>query len=196
MDASTSFKQIERRAYLSLFEDGLWDILLGLFLAGWGLALRLDMAWLTGAFFVILYPAVLGLKRSLTYPRSGYVRIAGAQRQKMKMVVLGLVLFFAGLAALLLVWAGEIPAWLREYFMFFFAVMLALVIVALGYWWRVYRWFLYAVLLVASSAFYQWGGTPLEYSFIIPGTVIILVGVYLLARFLQKYPRPAGGNGL
>ena len=38
MSQDVNMKQIERRAYTSCFEDGLWDIAIGLFAAAWAVA--------------------------------------------------------------------------------------------------------------------------------------------------------------
>lgn len=190
MNNLDTLKQVERRIYLTFFQDGLWDMALGLFLLSWGLVIRFYFAGLIGALTVGVYFTVWGLKRWLTYPRLGYARPAGERRQKMKMVLLGTVVFLAGLAIFLLTASGDAPGWFREYFMFIFTGMLALVTTALAAWWRVGRWYSYAGLIILGGAAHQWLGLPVAYAFLIPGGIIAILGGYLLASFLRRYPKP------
>jgi hypothetical protein len=182
-------KRIQRKVYMSYFQDGLWDILLGAFLLGWGLMLTYDFVAAIGGIWVGFYFIVLALKRWLIYPRAGYIRAAGEQRQKLRLLIMGVVLFMVGLAVFFLFGMGEPPAWLREYFMFLFGSMMAFVIGVLAYWWQVPRWYLYAVLLFIAFVAQQWTDFPLNLAFAVPGTIIALLGVALLVRFLKKYPR-------
>ena len=182
-------KKLERRAYMTFFQNGLWDICLGLFLIGWGLMFTLEFSTIIGGIWVAVYFIILGLKRWLTYPRTGYIKVAQARRQQMKLVILGVVLLLFGLAGFLAFAAGSRPAWVSEYFLFMFGMMIALVIALLGYWWKVLRWYIYAGLLFIAVILYQWSGVPENLAFIIPGSIIALYGLILLVGFLRKYPR-------
>jgi hypothetical protein len=185
-------KQIQRKVYMSYFQDGLWDILLGIFLVGWGLMLTFDFVVIVGGIWVAFYFIILSLKRWLTYPRAGYIKISEARRQQMKMVILGVVLFLLGLAVFFLFAASSRPAWLGEYFIFMFGTMTAVIIALLGYWWKVSRWYFYAALVFVAAAVYQWLDTPLNLTFIVPGGIFALYGVVLLVRFLRRYPKQSG----
>ena len=189
MDTAPDLKEIKRRVYLSYFQDGLWDILLGLFIVGWGLIFILEFTAVMGGFWIALYFLILGLKKWLTYPRTGYIKLAESRKQHMRMVILGTVTFLLGIASLLLFNGGNIPQWVDDYFMFMFGVMTGLVITMLGYWWRVTRWYVYAALIIISSAAYQWAGLSLGLSIIIPGGMIACYGLYKLALFLRRHPK-------
>ena len=65
-------KQLKHKVHITYFQDGLWDIVLGLFLLGWGLAVGFDMGWLPGATFVAFFWIALGLKQKVTYPQPRY----------------------------------------------------------------------------------------------------------------------------
>jgi MFS family permease len=192
MQKGTDLKQIQRRVYMSYFQDGLWDILLGVFLVGWGVMIMFEFVAVMGGIWVAFFFIVLGLKRWLIYPRAGYIKIAEARRQQMKMVIMGVVLLLLGLAVSFLFDVGSQPAWIGEYFMFLFGAMMAIIIFVLGYWWKVDRWYVYAGLVLAAFAAHQWLYAPLNLSFIVPGVVVILCGLGLLLRFLRRYPKPAG----
>jgi hypothetical protein len=189
MQENVDLKQITKKVYMSYFQDGLWDILLGIYLVGWGLSIWQDLVAVMGGIWVALYFLVLGLKRWLTYPRTGYSKLTDARKQHMRMVILGTVTFLLGLAVLFIFNAGARPAWFDEYFMFMFGVMTAIVISLLGFWWRVTRWYVFSVLIIIFSAAYQWLDLSLGLSFIIPGGLIALFGFYLLVSFLWKYPK-------
>jgi hypothetical protein len=189
MQMDADLKKLERRAYLTFFQDGLWDICLGLFLVGWGLMLTLEFTGIIGGIWVALYFIILSLKRWVTYPRTGYIKVAGARRQQMKLVILGVVLLLFGLAGFLAFAAGNRPDWVSEYFLFMFGTMIAVVISLLGYWWKVLRWYIYAGLLFLAVSLYQWAGVPENLAFIVPGSIIALYGLVLLIGFLRKYPK-------
>ena len=187
--AEVKLKEIKRKVYMSYFQDGLWDILLGVFLVGWGLIIQFDIAALGGALVMTFYFIILALKKWLTYPRAGYVKIAEERRQKIKMTLLGAVIFGLGSLVFLLFLPGEPPSWLSDYFIILFGCMIALITSLLAYWWSVLWWYSYAVLVVIGAAFHQWLNTPLAPSFIIPGAVIMLSGLLLLIRFLVQHPK-------
>lgn len=189
MNTDADLKAIQRKVYLSYFQDGLWDVLLGIFFIGWGLMLWYDFVAVMGGVWVAFYFLVLGLKRWLVYPRAGYIKIAEARKQQVKMVILGVMLFLAGLAAFFIFAVETRPDWFSDYFMFIFGTMLAVVIGVLGYWWKVSRWYVYAVIVFASFSLYQWLNTPLNLTFIVPGGIITVCGFTLLVLFLFKFPR-------
>jgi hypothetical protein len=189
MNTDADLKAIQRKVYLSYFQDGLWDMLLGIVLIGWGLMLWYDFVAVMGGVCVAFYFLILGLKRWLVCPRAGYIKIAEARKQQVKMVILGVMLFLAGLAAFFIFAVETRPYWLSDYFMFIFGTMLAVVIGVLGYWWKVARWYVYAVIVFASFSLYQWLNTPLNLTFIVPGGIIAVYGFTLLVVFLCKFPR-------
>ena len=43
-------KELERKIFLQYFEDGFWDMYIGLVLLAFGLAILLDISYLTGVF--------------------------------------------------------------------------------------------------------------------------------------------------
>ncbi len=190
MQTNVDMKQIARKVYMSYFQDGLWDILLGVYLLGWGFSMWHELVAVMGGMWVAIYFVVLGLKRILVYPRSGYIKLNEARKQQMRMVLLGAVLFLLGFAVMGAFAFNDPPEWLGEYIMFIFMTMMAVVVLLLGYWWRVTRWYIYAAIMFAGAVAQQWLGIPLELSFFVPGGIFGLYGVWLLIRFLRKYPKP------
>ena len=78
--------------------------------------------------------------------------------------------------------------------MFAFGAIIAIMASLIAYWWRVTRWYAYAALILAGVISLQWLDTPLAWSFIVPGAVILLSGVIILIRFVRKYPVATGGD--
>jgi hypothetical protein len=190
MHENVDLKHITKKVYMSYFQDGLWDILLGIYLVGWGVSIWQDLVAVMGGMWVAIYFAVLGVKRMVVYPRSGYIKLNEARKQQMRMVILGVVLFVLGFAVLGIFAAGNRPEWLDDYFMFLLITMMAVVIAVLGYWWRVTRWYIYGLIVFAGGAAQQWLNMPLELGFFIPGGIVGIYGISLFIGFLRKYPKP------
>jgi hypothetical protein len=188
MTLETDPKKIQRKVYMTFFEDGLWDVVLGLFLLAWGFAISFDLGWLPGVGFIVFFYLALGLKQKITYPRTGYARPAEARKQRSRAVIAGGVIVLLGIMVFLLVVTGRTPQFLRDYFELLFGTMLAIIVGLVGYWWRIVRWYYHAALVFVFAAFNHWLGLSFELSFVIPGGVILLCGLSIFVRFLRKYP--------
>ena len=92
MSHTIDLRELEKKAYRSFFEDGIWDIYLGLMLLVIGggpalLALGASLMWAASA---PLAAAVLGMlifyggKRHLTVPRLGAVQFGAARTLRRK----------------------------------------------------------------------------------------------------------------
>jgi len=182
-------KKVQRKVYMSYFQDGLWDVVLGLFLLSWGFTILFDLPWIPGVAFVAFFYLALSLKQKSTYPRIGYAKPAEHRKQWSRVVIGGAAILLLGIMVFLLVVTGGMPQFLRDYFELLFGTMLAIVIGLIGYWWGIVRWYGYAGLVFALAAFNQWLGLSFELSFIIPGGVVLLYGLIIFVRFLRKYPR-------
>ena len=197
MKSAIDTKKIQRKVYMTFFQDGLWDVVLGLFLLGWGFAILFDLGWLPGATFIAFFWIAMGLKQKITYPRIGYAKPAEHRKQKSRIVIAGAVTLLLGIMVLVVVVTGGMPQFLRYYFELLFGTMLAIVIGLIGYWWGIVRWDIYAGLVFILAVFNQRLGLSFELSFVIPGGVILLYGLIIFARFLRKYPPvlAEGSNG-
>jgi len=189
MRPETDTRKIQRKVYMTFFQDGLWDVVLGLFLLSWGFAILFDLGWLPVVTFLAFFWIAQGLKQKITYPRIGYAKPAEQRKQMSRIVIAGAVTLLLGIMVFLIVVAGGMPQLLHDYFELLFGTMLAVVIGLIGYWWGIVRWYSYAGLVFVLAAFNQWLGLSFELSFIIPGGVILLYGLIIFIRFLRKYPR-------
>lgn len=189
MQASGDLKEIKKKVYLSYFQDGIWDILLGAYLLGWAFSVIFDFVAVTGGLWVATYFIALGLKKRVVYPRTGYIKIKESRKLQMRMMLLGVLVFFAGITLFLLFTVGDRPQWAVDYFMLILGTLMSLTVAAMGYWWRVSRWYIYAVIMFIGFILHQWTGTPLEYSFFVPGGIVIITGIVFFTRFLRRYPK-------
>lgn len=189
----SDLQAIQRKVYMTFFEDGVWDIFLGLFVLGWGLSILTHGSYLPGVVFVCLYFTVWGIKKWLTYPRIGYVRFSSTSRRRIKarFVILLTVVLLLGLLAGVLFGIGSRPQWLADYFPLIFNGMLAAIVCFAAYWARVNRFYLHAVLIFLGAVLNVWTGISLEFGFIGAGGIITLIGLGFLIRFLRKYPKVA-----
>ena len=207
MSEKLNLKELERKAWRSFFDDGLWDIYLGLLLALMGVSAFLDRLRLTEAVHMGIYIGLLiivmllmwGLKRFITVPRIGRVKF-GAKRQKSRKktslvlfasVVFGLILFLVvggvsrGNISRELPWEIILPtAW---------ALNMLLVFGLMGYFLEFERLYfiglVYAVVLPIDFILRK--TTELRivpYMFVTAGLLIVAVGIFYLVRFLQNYP--------
>ena len=187
MRPETDPKKIKRKVYMSFFQDGLWDIFLGVFLLGWGFTVWFDIPLLQTAVFIGFFWLVLGLKRIITYPRIGYATPTEQRGRTLKIAIAGVVVLVAVVFLLPIVARGEVQ-FMRNYFEFLFGSMIAIAVALIAYWWRIYRWYLYAGMIFLFFVFNQWSELSFNLSFIMPGGLITLCGLTILYRFLRRYP--------
>jgi len=78
MSTKLDLKEIERRANHAVFQDGLTEIILGVFLVFYGGSLSIDTF---PFYFILLFaiifgkPAIERIKTKFIYPRTGYVKL-------------------------------------------------------------------------------------------------------------------------
>ena len=206
MSEKLNLKELERKAWRSFFDDGLWDIYLGVLLALMGVSsfmnsLELTEAMHMGIYIGLLIVVMLGFwaaKRFITVPRIGRVKF-GTERRKRRIrtslvlfasVVFGFILFLVlggvarGDISRDLPWDVIAPAaW---------ALNILLVFGLMGYFLEFERLYfiglVYAIVLPLDSILRK--ATELRivsYMFVIAGFIIVAVGVVYLIRFLRNY---------
>jgi len=201
MTQDVDLKQIEREAWTAYFHDGLTDLYGGFILLGLGLSMLTDQTWWLA--LMLVGTAALWARKRITYPRMGHVRFSPQREATTKRsrliagiavagtLVLGVVLFA-------LVWTNALPpwleAWMKDYFLVAFAVMVGVVIALGAYLARVARFYAYAVLVFAAFAVSQWLNTDAGLSVSVAAGLIVLSGLVVLVRFLRKCPRPKQGG--
>jgi hypothetical protein len=148
-----------------------------------------DTAGYVGIWFVPAYWITWSLKRRLTQPRIWFVKVARERKTLSWLAIAGVATFIIAVVAYFLIVSGSALAPIRGYFMFLFGALIVGMAGAMAYWWLAKRWYAYAVLILLGVTAYQWLDFSLPFSFIIPGSVIILSGLVTLVRFLRKNPK-------
>lgn len=209
MSESSSFRAIEQRTFrLMNFEDGTWDLMLGMIF----LALScypvtralLGPVWNMGLFLIVLAFLVIGrfvLRRIASEPRLGHAR--GRRTPKIRLLLIFTVVMFAltlGLVALTLispsdgVGAPSKPttdgrSYLVELIV---VVVIGMIFSGLGYAAGVRRLYIYGWMLGLANLASVYMEHKAGWTFMLPlaiaAGVILVAGTVRFARFMQRYP--------
>lgn len=206
MKDQIDLKALEKKAWKSFFDDGLWDIYLGLILALMGISsllshntpLSQDQATLIyiGLMLTVMI-AFWFSKRFIVAPRIGRVKFKAKKRRKISIVlfisvVVGLIAwwFTAGMTNV----SPEQSANFKELFPLIFALNVLIVFGAIAYFTSFDRLYYIGVLFALPVPVDQWlfdsYGINLDHiAFLVPAAIIISVGVWYFIHFLNNYPR-------
>lgn len=191
MSQEQDFKKLQQRTYKSYHQDGLIDMIIGLSFIGFGLNMAFDnsafifLAWLP----IILY---VPFKNRVTVPRIGYVKFTAPNRILFGAVIAGLLVLLLGIFVFLIAGPDQIPApmnaWLKQYHMLLLGSITALFFAGAALITSITRLYTHAILIVAIFAVGTWLNIAPAIYVITTGLLIEVVGIWMLARFLRKYP--------
>jgi hypothetical protein len=194
-----NLKELERKAYLSYHQDGILDTFIGFSILLFGMWMLADMAYLAGAFVAIFTPIYAQVKKQITVPRLGYVKFASSRTAKSKrtvllLVIAGVLAFIPGVLLFITTESGILAPiqLLIEYGMIVIGVAGMVLLAAVAYISEIGRLYVYSALFFAMFAGGYFLSIPFVYYIMMFGAVIMLVGLYLLIRFLHAYPLPVG----
>ncbi|MFX1498122.1 MAG: hypothetical protein ACFFBH_11390 [Promethearchaeota archaeon] len=209
IDKDIDLKALEKKVYRSFFEDGFWDIFIGMLILGLG------FSW-TRIFFEIFEPFDLMIiliiwnivtlliyylgKKFITIPRLGIVKFGEKRKARQKRlkifllvnVLFGVIVFiltFFGFLEFLALGGSLTPLAIG---LISFTIPFSIIAYFLGFN-RLYIYSLMAGLsFFASDLIFSFLGSPLDtiIGFGIPGGIIVIIGLVYLFKFLHKYPKP------
>jgi len=204
-----SVKEAERKAWKSVFQDGLWDIYLGLLLLTMGVSDLLDTLEFTKTRYYTIYFGCYAIsllvlwagKRLITLPRLGRVKFGEPGKIRRKRV--SLVLFVSAAVGLIL-WflsstfnktGSERNISMDLIFPLIYVLNVLLVFGLGAYYFDYPRLYiigvLFAVPVPLQILLRQYTDTNLGfYSFAVPAAIILVMGFIYLFRFLHKYQLP------
>jgi hypothetical protein len=205
-----NLNEIEKKAYRSTFQDGIWDIFLGslllilavgALLSNIGVPEGRNMIILVVLQVLVLLAFIAG-KKCITVPRMGFVKFGPKRKRKIRKsriillgsVLAGLVVFVA--AALVI---RSYPAGRPKLLLLLPAAWVANAVIVfslLAYYLDCTRLYAYGVLFAlpvpVDMVVKEFAGVNLSpIAFAVPGMVMLVVGTMLLVRFLRDYPFPA-----
>ena len=189
-------KQIERDVWWDYFQDGLVEVLMG----GYFLLIGLALPHGTVAPFIVgvvfFAPAVLLLKKRITYPRTGYVQLREGDPGPLPWFVLGgaALGLVALVAALIIAGALGHPAEWYPWMPVFFGIWLAGIFLGLALRVGLVRYYLTAAVALAGGLVIPFLSLEEKLAhigllFAILGGVLFTWGVVALLWFLHRYPR-------
>jgi len=212
MSEKINLKELERKAFRSTFQDGLWDIFLGFLLLNMGGSTLLGGSEMSPLWSMIVLTVFAGVvlllfwagKKFITTPRIGSVKFGAQRKSKLKRV--RLVLFMSVLVgALMSIWGvgsrvAGVPYLIAQVPLpaYVWAVQCVVVFSLAAYFMDVTRFYFYGVLyalpfplgiLLAENTDLA-GASSMAITFGASGAVMVLVGAVLFARFLRRYPLP------
>lgn len=211
MTKNISLKELEKMAYRSTFQDGIWDVFLGTMLLNMAISVLLTTLGLTlvqsalGLTIISIPVTLFGLaffilgKKYITVPRMGYVEFGPKRkRNRRKSIFVLSISAILGLVVFILTMSSKIPYDLRSRFpvvLIIFALNVIVVFSLLAYFFDFERLYIYAFLYVVPFII----GKPLQqitgYKYMlttllfISSSIMIIVGLIFFIRFLKKYPR-------
>jgi len=197
-----TLEAVERAAWLRLFEDGIWDIALGLLLFGFGLSVLTGMTAVVAGGIAAGLVAVGEIKRRVAEPRIGRVRFKARRRRQLGGVswLLALLSLTGVLVFLFLLWTtrGSAPPWaiaIRDHFLIVIGLIWGGAAAFGGWWLGVRRFAVYGAMIAAALiAADLGGGLSFATALLACGGAIAFSGTTLLLRFLRRYPRRSAGD--
>jgi hypothetical protein len=197
MNQKINLKEIERRAYTSYHQDGVIDITVAVVVFLFSIIMIGDMPWLggiggiAGILAISLYA---GFKKLVTVPRIGYVKFPQQRAQRMTAIAiaLGTLSALMGLVAFLQTMSQGTPDWLMlliDNYMLTIGTAVAGLFLLGGYAFKTNRIYAYALLTFAMFVAGHFIYFPLYYYLTALGTIILMCGLFLMIRFIRKYPK-------
>jgi len=200
MSQNIDWKEIERKAYRDVQQDGLGEFLIGIgmvLVAG----IILTPTFLKGLFYIpILLSSRIGeaLRRRFTYPRIGYAKLQSEDPKKTVGGIFLIIFVLLAIMALVLTLFGDVrdfTLWMK-WFPAFCGTLLVGLFLDLADKSGTGRHYVFALLSVISG--FSFSLIPfnemmmgLTMYFLSMGAVMIITGFVLFLWFLHKNPLPA-----
>ena len=187
-----------QRAIMARGDDGVWDILLGSILVVVGLIefLAWHPAWAVSVLLVL--PLALLAKRLVTAPRlrDFETRQTPSCSIGTAVGILSAAILLLSLLTGLLLWlqaSGQLSVWAGELLPIVMPIALAalavIIMVTIGTLIEsAVRYSIYAAVLAAGFMALLWEATPSWVAFLVPGAVMVVVGLACVARFTRSRP--------
>jgi uncharacterized integral membrane protein len=200
-----TLREVEKKTYMSYHQDGLLDIIIGLYALAFGLGIVADKildfsfaVLMPGILIAIILPIWIQAKRKITLPRIGYVNIGTKGSNKLFALLIGLSVAGLGVFFLftMMTFQNGRPEWIEtillQYGMIWIGLGAAVIGSLFAYTMGLKRLHGYGFLTLALFVSGYFLSVPFEYLLLVAGSVIIASGAALLVRFVRKYPLPKG----
>jgi hypothetical protein len=201
MSENTSLREREQTDYLQYHGDGLVDILIGLWVVGFGLWMLVENVVFIALMPIFILPAWRSVKRAITAPRMHHIDFTPAPNARRNLtaimlvgvlalallMVLGLVVFWGGSTGNAPPWLLAAVAWLREHATLAFGLFGAFLLSITAPMSGLPRLNAYALLTVIIPGAGYLLGLPFWETIVLVGAMMSLTGTIILLRFLNRY---------
>jgi len=180
-------KQLEKKLINEYFDDGLWEIYVGLLLVAFGVGMLLDITWLPGVASPLLLVIPQSGKKLITVRRIGFIQFRTTIKRNPSfllagILLLGLITYFS-----LSKTQTSFASWLKMNMHVWMGLVFGGALIIGGFFTGIYRFFLYGLFLFLAVTLSNLVGS-LEINFTIVGLVITASGFFLLLKFIHEYP--------
>jgi hypothetical protein len=179
-----SLRALEAHTYRAVVDDGVWDLVLGVWLLLIGLGVATGFGLPAGLLGALAIPTGATLRRTVTAPRVGYVRFNAARATRLRRGPI--VLSGASMTLLLALLASSrvtpaVPDLVRA------GIVLALPIALAAYLFDISRLYAYALVVALAVAVVLGAGVRWEWTLLLAGAIVTASGTVVLTRFLRRY---------
>lgn len=193
MNAPLDLKELERKAFRSFYQDGIWDIFFGLMLlAMYSFTLFDDLENKAVRLLVMLFIEIAAVffliygKKEITAPRLGNVTFGKKRKRRLLYVFLANSLSVLFLAAVLVMnVTGSELLENDTVSAFILGIWIIFITSVMAYFLDFDRLYIYA--LIFGTAFTAVLLTEIEIIFLIGGLLILVPGIVILTRFLREH---------
>ena len=205
-------KDAEKRVFrFATLDDGIWEIYLGLFFALMSIynltRSALGAVWnsvLVLGGLLLLVGVVWLVKRRLILPRTGVVKFGEGTKKRIKrahlltwgLVLLTFIVMILSASHLLNEPTWEkLPQWFTDFDIdLIFALVIFAFFAMIAYSVSLPRFYLHGLLLAVGNftgaVLHAYNDAKFQWPVAIAGSIIAVIGVYVLFRFLREYPLP------
>ena len=189
LNQKINLKELEKKAWTTYFQDGLWDIFFGIMLLTMVIRTITDNVWFTFLMFLGVFFMIAG-KRYITTPRIGLVKFGTARMMK-RIKLLGII----GLTVIItscLLWPNaffkDLPTIVSSILV---ASMVITIFCAMAYYLDYFPLAIYGLLFGIGEILWSLFGESVGLmAMLVFGSFIFILGLIMLGQFLRKYPLP------
>jgi hypothetical protein len=187
MTDEIDLKELEKKVWLTYFQDGFWDILFGIMMIMGAIRALTDNVVFTFLILVGVLVPILG-KKYITFPRLGIVRFNQNLRFQQKKLVFAFIVAIMIVISLVFLSIGRVGIFDGRSSPFM-ALLLALVLGMLAYFLDYWPLLLYGLMMATTEIVWGIYGRPTgPYLELVFGCTALFIGLTMLIRFLNRYP--------
>ena len=190
MKNKINLKELEKKAWIKYFEDGLWDLFFGILLLTTVIRTITDNVWFTFLMFTGVFIMIAG-KRYITVPRIGLVKF-GPEREMKRIKLIGIIGLAVIITFILFIAGNSIIKPPAIIFSFIIATLVAVIFGALAYYLEYLRLAIYGILFAFGEILWSLFGESIGLmAMLVFGSIIFIIGLFTLYRFIQENPMPS-----